>query len=137
MRLALGALVVIVLFIFFAYGDFFFSRVIKKKIKEINQEAKESFGFNPISKTNTLVFSAIFWIPFYYLTAVINILLEYKILLIIIHLLITSLLVFWHLSYRSSPRTAQQALPMILFFSIPYGVIILSCIALFRAYSGP
>ena len=136
MRLTIGILILILVFAILAYSDFFLTKFIKIIIKETNNQSRKSYNFTPINRGKIIVFSTIFWIPSSCLLIIINIFVEYKIITLFSYLLITSSLLYYYIAKQSSKEIAKKSLPIIVFFSIPCGIIILPLLAALMTYVG-
>lgn len=136
MRLAIGVLILILVFVILAYSDFFLKRKIIQKIKETNDESRESYDYIPIKLVILIVFSAICWIPVSYMLFSLTILLEYKIIILVTYLLITSSLLYLHISKKSSKEIARKSLPILVFISIAFGLIFIPFWAVLKSYLG-
>ena len=136
MRLTIGILILILVFAILAYSDFFLTKFIKIIIKETNNQSRKSYNFTPINRGKIIVFSTIFWIPSSYLLLIINIFLEYKIIILFLYLLTISSLLYYYIAKQSSKEIAKKSLPIIVFFSIPCGIIIVPLLAALKTYIG-
>ena len=136
MRLTIGIFILILVFAILAYSDFFLTKFIKIIIKETNNQSRKSYNFTPINREKIIVFSAIFWIPSSYILLIINIFLEYKIIILFLYLLIISSLLYYYIAKQSSKEIAKKSLPIIVFFSIPCGIIIVPLLAALKTYVG-
>ena len=136
MRLRLSILIIILVFIILAYSDFFLSKIIKQKIYKTNEESRKSFNFVPVNRINVIGFSTIFWVPVFYISTILNIYVEYKIIIIVTYLVIISSLSYLYIFNKTSKKIAKESLPLIVFFSIPCGIIIMSLLAVFHNYFG-
>ena len=136
MRLTIGILILILVFAILAYSDFFLTKFIKIIIKETNNQSRKSYNFTPINRGKIIVFSTIFWIPSSYLLLIINIFLEYKIIILFLYLLTISSLLYYYIAKQSSKEIAKKSLPIIVFFSISCGIIIVPLLAPLKTYVG-
>ena len=136
MRLSIGILILILVFAILAYSDFFLTKFIKRIIKETNNQSMKSYDFTPINRGKIIFFTAIFWIPSSYVLLIINIFLEYKIIILFLYLLITSSLLYYYIAKQSSKEIAKKSLPIIVFFSISCGIIIVPLLAALKTYIG-
>ena len=136
MRLSIGILILILVFAILAYSDFFLTKFIKIIIKETNNQSRKSYNFTPINREKIIVFSTIFWIPSSYLLLIINIFVEYKIIILFLYLLTISSLLYYYIAKQSSKEIAKKSLPIIVFFSISCGIIIVPLLAAFKTYIG-
>jgi hypothetical protein len=136
MRLTIGILILILVFAILAYSDFFLTKFIKIIIKETNNQSRKSYNFTPINREKFIVFSTIFWIPSSYLLLIINIFVEYKIIILFLYLLTISSLLYYYIAKQSSKEIAKKSLPIIVFFSIPCGIIIVPLLAALKTYVG-
>jgi hypothetical protein len=136
MRLTIGILILILVFAILAYSDFFLTKFIKIIIKETNNQSRKSYNFTPINREKIIVFSTIFWIPSSYLLLIINIFVEYKIIILFLYLLTISSLLYYYIAKQSSKEIAKKSLPIIVFFSIPCGIIIVPLLAALKTYVG-
>ena len=136
MRLTISILILIFVFAVLAYSDFFLTKFIKIIIKETNNQSRKSYDFTPINRGKIIVFSVIFWIPSSYILLTTNIFLEYKIIILFLYLLITSSLLYYYIAKQSSKEIAKKSLPIIVFFSITCGIIIVPLLAALKAYIG-
>ena len=136
MRLRLGILIIILVFIILAYSDFVLTKIIKQKIYKTNEESRKSFNFVPVNRINVIGFSTIFWVPVFYISTVLDIYLEYKIIVIVTCLLIISSLSYLYIFKKTSQKIAKESLPLIILFSLPGGIIIMSLLAVFQKYFG-
>ena len=136
MRLTIGILILILVFAILAYSDFFLTKFIKIIIKETNNQSRKSYNFTPVNREKIIVFSTIFWIPSSYLLLIINIFVEYKIIILFLYLLTISSLLYYYIAKQSSKEIAKKSLPIIVFFSISCGIIIVPLLAALKTYIG-
>ena len=119
-----------------AYSDFVLTKIIKQKNYKTNEESRKSFNFVPVNRINVIGFSTILWVPVFYISTVLDIYLEYKIIVIVTCLLIISSLSYLYIFKKTSQKIAKESLPLIILFSLPGGIIIMSLLAVFQKYFG-
>lgn len=127
-RFGLGLLVVILLFLFLVYSDFYYTRRVKEAIATLNDKAEKRFHFRPLGFPLCTVMSLLFWIPSYYILTCF-LLLEYRLLLTIVYFGVVTVCIYFYNRWRASARIAWQSLPFMLVFTFVTGIVILPIMA--------
>lgn len=122
MNVLLGTFIGLLLVYLIAYTDFVLSRLLKERLRMINEAGWRNYSLRPVNWWLAVGLALLYWLPSVLLPAALY--LEYRIMLT---LLIWALLgggLYWYLIQRTSIRLARQALPLLLAFAIAAGLLL-------------
>lgn len=123
MQLLLGLFVGLLLVYLLAYTDFVLSRKLKERVTEINAHGERFYRFRPLNIARVAVLSLLFWlIPIFLISP--QWYLEYRLGLTILVWALLAAGAYCYLYLRTSPRTARQALPLLLGFAVAAGLLL-------------
>jgi hypothetical protein len=123
MRYILLFLVIILVVLLIAFSDFFLFQLVKRRIIEINAQAKRSFRYKPITIWNTLLAGLAFWGPPLFLLGD-QYLLEVRIFLTLIYWLVVAGCLNFYLRMRASQKTATDSMPYLVAFALAGGLLL-------------